>query len=293
MLSLIFTFTLSFRLDPEIIDIQRSTPFCEVFTILDGDKIKLNGFGMDIFVSIQPHFVLGTVYSIRTTKKGIKWSTDRQNHTYGERFHVSDCEITIGYEGRGGSKVVIYMMPRGICDGSYTVFTSDQRNAHIKVDQNFGSSVQNICWLMSFSNPVDFSIDLQSDSPQTSIVLGDQKTLGTEQFFRFSRSAKYQAGLNRTMFVSLNATGKVRFTADIESDSIIADWTDKPSVVIERGNSFPKLLPTYLVVERNIPIWVWCILFSLFLLIFTISACIFFGCCNKDTKEVDSKKKND
>lgn len=291
MFSLLLSISFSFRLDPEIIDIHRSSPFAESFTILDGDKIKLDAFGKDVFVAVQPHFFLGNVYST-CTRNGIS-SVSKQNHSVGERFHVSDCEFTIGYEGRGGSKIVIYMMPHGLCDGAYAIYTSNQRKVIINLNKDFGSNLQNICWLMNYPDPVDFDIEIHADSPRSEVVLGDQKTLATGQYFHFNNNAKYHAGLNRTNFISLKAIGKVHMTATINSDSILVDWTDKPSFITERGNNIPKSLPSYLEVERNIPIWVWSILFSIIFLVFMISVCIFFGCCQDDKQSVDLKKKID
>ncbi|KAH0794784.1 hypothetical protein GPJ56_001331 [Histomonas meleagridis] len=245
-----------------------------MYTFLDSDSLLLDAFNKDLFIAVQPHFIVGSLNSTTIDKKGISHTL---THKLGDRFYVSDCKLKLTYSGRGGARVYVYQIPQGFCDPEYSIYSSSQLEAKINVQQKFGRPTK-ICWFLNFNTPVSFQFDFKKGGPGSEVYLGDKKHLMSNHFYNFKVGSSYNGGLNRSHFISLKATpGEVDLSIDIMSSASYSDWTDSPSLFTKRGTNTARDLPLYIDSIRGVKPFIWIIIGSIILSIFIISAYIFFG----------------
>jgi hypothetical protein len=90
----------------------------ESFTLLDGDRIAFHSSTKDLFIAVQPHHIMGEIYS--------SVNDDVIRHQPGDRFLVRKQNLTLSYRDRGGAVVNIWQIPYGLCQ-DHNVFSTQQR----------------------------------------------------------------------------------------------------------------------------------------------------------------------
>ena len=267
-------FYLAFRLDPPILDVTRDDPFMDTFTLLDGDRVTITGGGKNVFVAIQPHNIMGHIFSTTVSKDSDSRTIE---HKIGERFYVSDQDVILNYSYRGGAVLNVWSLPDDLCDPRYSVFSSQQREARIKVDAYFENDTK-ICWMLNFRTPVEMSASFEAENSSSELIVGDTKHMRTKCWY-FVRPGRpiLNGGLNRSSLVMLDAKkGRVKVDVELKSDIPYADWTDSPSFFVERGDHNQPDLPTYLETVRDVQLWIWILLCSIIASIFGFTLVIFF-----------------
>ncbi|KAK8886221.1 hypothetical protein M9Y10_041680 [Tritrichomonas musculus] len=273
-------FSLAIRLDPPPLNIYRDFDFMDTFTLLDKDSVTISGKERDIFVAIQPHSIMGHVFST-VYKNSIEKNTIQ--HSVGERFYVSNQDLKINYSYRGGVVVHVWSLPRGMCDTSYTIYSAGQRSATIHLNEIFNEDTK-ICWLLNFKGPVDFDANFINGSQGSKLIVGDFKHLITKHFYEFQPGQnRNNNGLNKTHMILLNAKeGPTSINIDLKSQIPYADWTDNPSLFVKRGGKKSKQQlenqekNLYLETVRNVQTWIWLCLFGMFGSILGFTFIIFF-----------------
>lgn len=280
MLCYLVFFCIAIRLDPPPLNIHRDFDFMDSFTLLDKDSISLSGKNRDIFVAIQPHSIMGHIHSTVKTDGSENGTIE---HDVGERFYVSNQDLHINYSYRGGAVVHVWSLPQGMCDTSYVIYSASQRSANIELNEYFNEDTK-ICWLLSFNTPVEFDADFVNGSQGSRLIVGDFKHLITKHFYEFQPGqSRKENGLNKTHMVLLDAKkGLLSVNIKIRSRIPYADWTDKPSLFVKRGERLSKNQfetpekPFYLETIRSVQTWIWVCLFSMFGSIMGFTFIIFF-----------------
>ena len=124
---------LLFRLDPPIKNENISGNFMGSMTILDRDRVAFCGEDKDLFIGVQPHHIMGTLFSSVISTSG---ASDLVEHKPGDRFYVKNTNLLLNYTFRGGARIAVWQIPTGMCD-DYNVFSTQQRSAVIEVNDNF------------------------------------------------------------------------------------------------------------------------------------------------------------
>jgi hypothetical protein len=70
---------------------------------------------------------------------------DVLRHVPGDRFRVTDETLVLNYSARGGAIVDIWHLSEGICH-THNVFSTQQREAYIRIDERFDYN-RKICCL--------------------------------------------------------------------------------------------------------------------------------------------------
>lgn len=243
--------------------------------MLDKDFLSISGDNKDIFVAIQPHSIMGRIYSTISKNNQI---IDTIQHSVGDRFYVRNQDLLLNYTYRGGCVVHTWVLPHGMCDPDYTIYSSGQRYAKIEINEKFEENSK-ICWLLDFNKPVDFDASFNDGSSDSKLIIGDSKHLITKHFYEFRpKQKRTNLGLNRTHLVLLEASqGHVSLEIEFRSDIPYADWTDKPSLFVQRGKSSENnQKPMYLHTVRDVKLWIWALLFAMIGSIFGFTLIIFF-----------------
>lgn len=275
LFQLIFS-SLFVRLDPPPLNIHRDFDFMDSFTLLDKDSVSISGKNRDIFVAVQPHSIMGHIFSTVSTENNEQSTLE---HSVGDRFYVSNQDIQLYYSYRGGALVHVWSLPQGMCDTSYVIYSASQRSATIELNEVFNEDTK-ICWLLNFNTPVEFDAEFVNGSYDSKLIVGDFKLLITKRFYEFKPGqGRKENGLNRTHMVLLDAKkGPTSINIEIRSKIPYADWTDKPSFFVKRGekNLEDQEKQFYLMTLRNVQPWIWACLFGMFGLILGFTFTIFF-----------------
>ncbi|OHS94831.1 hypothetical protein TRFO_38974 [Tritrichomonas foetus] len=299
-------FSLFFRLDPPILNLEKDGFFMDTYTLLDQDYVKIYGKNKDVFIAIQPHNIMGSIYSTvsPTSHDGKNSNRDKKfngtvKHYVGDRFYVSNSDIFLNYTYRGGSVVNVFSLPRGLCDPEYSIFTTMQREAHISIDETFQED-RKICWFLNFKTPVEFEAIFHDGPKDSKLMIGDQKHLLTNHWYDIPPTKSIlNGGLNRSNLIVLDAKkGHISLNISVTSGVPFADWTDRPSFFAKRNEllsykkaieginikcgditsnePFNKDLKMYITTVRNVKIWIWAILCGIIASIFGFTVVIFF-----------------
>jgi hypothetical protein len=129
------------RFHPDVINAVKEGSFMESFTLLDGDRVHFRGADKDIFVAVQPHHIMGSVYS--------SVNNDVILHQPRDRFRVRGQDLILNYTYRGGAVVNTWQLPNDICH-DHNVFSTQQREAVIKVQNRFDAPTR-ICWFLNLA----------------------------------------------------------------------------------------------------------------------------------------------
>jgi hypothetical protein len=254
---------LCLRFHPDVIDVVKEGDFMESYALLDGDRVQFRGANKDIFVAVQPHHIMGSVYS---TIGGD--SSDVIAHRPGDRFRVRDQDLLLTYSYRGGAVVNTWQIPDNVCK-NHNIFSTQQREAVIKV-QHFFSEEATICWFLNFRKSVEFSIDFIQGGNGSVVRIADTSVL--PGFITVNAPEKLAGSLNKQQLIILEAhPGEIDLSVHVSSPIPFADWTDSPSLFLDRGESKEQNLPLYLITVRDVKMWIWGALLGIvgFILLFT------------------------
>jgi hypothetical protein len=262
---------LSLRLHPEVINTSRAGDFMESFTLLDGDQILFGSSTKDLFIGIQPHHIMGEVYSSIASN-----SSDRILHRPGDRFRVQRQDLLLTYRQRGGAVVDSWQIPSDLCL-DHNVFSTQQREAVIQINDTFTNSTR-ICWFLHFRRPVEFSISFPGGPVDSLLQIGDTSHLQPGSALINVRPGGARTGtLGTQQLVVLKAEpGYVNLTIRISSPIPFGDWTDRPSLFADRGQTAPANLPLYITSIRDVKLWIWTVLAGLVLFVLLFTAAILF-----------------
>ena len=256
-----------FRLSPPVMNAVMDTDFIQSFTFLDRDHLTLKGTGKDLFVAVQPHHILGTVFS--SVLDG-STTRDLRRHSPGDRFVVRDADIILNYTYRGGAVVDIWMLPQNMCS-DVNIFSTQQRSAKIHVSEVFDRDTQ-LCWFLKFRRNVTWRATVQSGAKA---MIADNCTLRDPVQIQEGSRMSGTAGAMHVIALHAKAHERVEFTAIINSTCPFGDWTDSPSRFHDRGDP-PLAEPCYIETDRSVANWIWAVLASVFVGIFGFTVVIFF-----------------
>jgi hypothetical protein len=248
---------LALRFSPDVIDTVRTGTFMESFTLLDPDRIAFHGEDKDLFIAIQPHYLMGEIFSSVNNTDG---TPDLMYHRPGDRFRVSDQRLVLRYSSRGGAVVNTWQLPRGLCR-DHNIFSTQQRVAVISVQETFDAPTT-VCWFLNFRRPVDFTVAFIDGPAGATVRIGDNESLsdGLQQIDPKRYVVGHMAGQHLVVLDS--PAGDVDLSIAVTSSVPFADWTDAPSLFGERGRPAPTGRPLYLVTVRNAKLWIWGVIYG-------------------------------
>jgi hypothetical protein len=263
---------LAFRLAPPLMDTVKTGYFIESFTVLDKDRIEFRASNADLFLAIQPHHIMGEVYSTVTDANGTE---SRMRHDPGDRFFLRRQDLTLNYAERGGAVINTWQLPPGLCQ-DYSVFSTQQRKALVDVQNTF-SEPTTICWFLNFRDPVNFSVDFVEGPAASRVRLGDNSSFAVGFHEIKPKSSLFGHAAGQIVIVLNAVAGHVNLSIKIRSDIPFGDWTDTPSFFHPRGASGGPQLPTYLFTVRDVEIWIWATLIGVVALILLYTAILLFA----------------
>jgi hypothetical protein len=260
------------RFHPDVINVVKEGSFMESFTLLDGDRVHFRGAGKDLFVAIQPHHIMGSVYSTV--------GEDVILHNPRDRFRVRDQDLVLNYSYRGGAVVNAWQIPNDMCL-NHNVFSTQQREAVIKVQNSFDTPTK-VCWFLNFRKSVEFSLDFMKGPLNSSVQIGDTSNLAPgAKLLSVDPKGKLTGLLGKQQLIVLDTQpGEVDLSVHLASAIPFADWTDSPSLFQDRSakdSNDISDLPLYLVTIRDVKLWIWGTLFGIvaFILLFTATILFF------------------
>jgi hypothetical protein len=273
------------RLAPPVINASRTGYFMESFTVLDQDRIEFKAANSTLFMAIQPHHMMGDVYTSVFQADG---STDRIHHRAGDRFYLANQDLVLEYSYRGGGVINTWQLPRGLCK-AHSIFSTQQREAIISVHDDFPERVT-ICWLLIFRKSVNFSVTFSNGSRGSQLLIGDNSSFAA-QFHKVEAGKSLSGQLDRQQLVVLDAAaGRHDIVILIRSSVPFGDWTDSPSIFRPRGSDVSPALPMYITTYRDVKLWVWALLFGIVASILLYTAFILFMKPVKDAHLTEAQK---
>jgi hypothetical protein len=244
---------LAFRLSPPLLNVTRTGYFMESFTLLDGDRLELEGHEKDIFVAVHPHHMMGELHSAINRDGSLE---DSIRHFPGDRFRVTDETLVLNYSSRGGAVINVWQLPEGFCH-NHNVFSTQQREAYIRIDRKFDGK-DKICWFFNFRRDVRASGVVIEGRRGVLVQAGDNASFCDHGFDEMAEGTGLHSHLKDLILVVFEARpGNVEFEVSLESKVPYADWTDRPSLFHDRGSDEELDLPLYLVTVRDVQPWVW------------------------------------
>jgi hypothetical protein len=244
----------------------------ESFTLLDKDRIDFKASNADLFVAVQPHHIMGAVYSTVADANGTE---RRLRHDPGDRFFVRGQDLTLSYAERGGAVVNTWQLPPGLCR-AYSVFSIQQREALVDVQATF-SEATTICWFLNFRAPVNFSVEFVDGPAGSRVRLGDNSSFALA-FHEIGPSGSLAGHAGAQNLIVLDAVaGRVNLSITVRSAVPFGDWTDAPSFFHPRGTAGGPQLPTYLLTVRDVKMWIWATLIGVVAAILLYTAILLFA----------------
>jgi hypothetical protein len=273
------------RLAPAVINTSRTGYFMESFTVLDQDRVEFKAANSDLFMAIQPHHMMGNVYTSVFRADG---SADTIRHRVGDRFYVENQDLILQYSYRGGGVVNTWQLPRGFCK-AHNVFSTHQREAVIAVHDDFSEPVT-ICWLLNFMTSVNFSVTFAKGSNTSRLRIGDNSSFAA-RFHEVGAGESLSGQLDRQQVIVLDAAaGHHDIVISIHSNIPFGDWTDSPSIFRPRGSDVSPALPMYIVTYRDVKQWICVLLFGIVASALLYTAFILFMSPEKDADLTEAQK---
>jgi hypothetical protein len=268
-MSLALILALSLRFSAPVIDAVRTGLFMETFTLLDPDRVLFKPSDSDLFVAIQPHYLMGEILSSLP-----RTNDTEMRHFPGDRFRVVNDEVLLRYESRGGAVVNTWQLPRGLCH-NHNIFSTQQREAVITVQETFRDSAR-ICWFLNFRWPVSFTVAFIDGPADARLRIGDNASLADHLIA--VEPKKYVSGqlAGQHLIVLDSPPGEIDLSVAVTSSVPFADWTDSPSLFHDRGVSDTRVLPMFIVTVRNAKFWIWGVVYGFVALSLFYGATILF-----------------